>query len=133
MPSLEEKYPDLKKTFPEEFSYLFNDEGEPNSRGVVYAEVLELRAEKLEFKKQLNQLVDDDLENLIESLKKSGHVIRSQQALDIQYMVKEEPRPICTIFVGDRYIQFHDEFTQLGCDIPELKSLIDAGWDNNHT
>ena len=42
-------------------------------------------------------------------------------------------KPIVSIFPDDKYIQFHDEFTQIGVDIPVLKELMDYGFDHNHS
>jgi hypothetical protein len=133
MPSLEKRYPELNNEFPEEFIYLFDSKSNLNSQGKMAQEVLRLRTVNAELKKQTEQSYEEELKNALRSLESTEHDVKGQQVLEIYYTYEGGPRPVCTIFVSDKYIQFHDEFTQLGQDIPELKSLIDAGWDNNHT
>jgi hypothetical protein len=59
-------------------------------------------------------------------------VVEEKRVVDIFYIVGTEKRPIASIFPDDRYIQLHEEFTQIGVNVPQLKDLI-RNWSNNHT
>jgi hypothetical protein len=56
----------------------------------------------------------------------------SQEVIDVVY---GEGRPIVTIYTGEKYAQWHDEFTQNAASIPDLKPLlrllIDQGYKMN--
>jgi len=69
----------------------------------------------------------------LECLEKSGHIVENKRVTDIYYETKKgEKKPVASIFPDDRYIQFHDEFTQIGIDIPAFKEMMQS-WHNNHT
>jgi len=68
------------------------------------------------------------------SLVATGHLKEEKRVIDIKYKVADsnEEYPIASIFPDDRYIQFHEEFTQIGIKVPGLKDLM-LIWDHNHT
>ena len=46
-------------------------------------------------------------------------------------------KPVVSIFIEDKYIQFHDEYTQIAWGVPELRELLNKlerlGFRNNHS
>lgn len=58
---------------------------------------------------------------------------RFKNIIDI---LDKSDRVILTIFPDDQYIQFHDEFTQIGIELPQIKEILkmieERGWTHNH-
>jgi len=93
--------------------------------------------------------IDEKLNLIIEELLKNPRNSQSQQiVIDITHTLKEKVTTTCigplpetkkmgmvTLYLGDKYAQFHEEFTQTADTNPELKPLIDyvtkRGWRNN--
>lgn len=42
-------------------------------------------------------------------------------------------KQIVSIFFDDKYLQFHDEFTQIGITMPVMDFLIEEGYNSNHS
>jgi hypothetical protein len=76
---------------------------------------------------------EESLEKCIKTLNNTGHLVEEKRVIDVYYRVNGvgEKKPIASIFPDDRYIQFHEEFTQIGIKVPGLKDLIQ--WKTNHT
>jgi hypothetical protein len=60
----------------------------------------------------------------------------TQRIIDItHYGIDEEDHSVVTLYLRKKYAQFYDEFTKIGCDIPELKQLINYlkanNWETN--
>lgn len=75
-----------------------------------------------------------ELDKLLEKLGENpNNNITRQEIVDISNGEKH----IVTLFLEDRYAQFHDEFTQIApvSDIPDLKLIVDylskEGYDTN--
>ena len=68
--------------------------------------------------------------HLIGQFVMAGFKVNAKTFIDV---LDVNDKPIASVFVDDKYIQFHDEFTQIGVDIPVLKKLMDAGYNHNHT
>lgn len=68
--------------------------------------------------------------NILRSL---GYIITEKTLWDITL----NENPVMSIFPDDKYIQFHDEYTQIAWDIPELQNLIKflkkKGFAHNHS
>lgn len=72
-----------------------------------------------------------DIDQIVQKLKKFECNCEEKRIIDIS---DKGNRPIATLFIDDKYIQFHDEYTQIGIEVPPLKELLEAGdWDHNHT
>jgi len=83
------------------------------------------------------ETVDKDLlDKCITTLRNTGHACDEKRVIDIFYTAHRdggpEKKPIASIFPDDRYIQFHDEFTQIGVGVPGL-DILSKTWENNHT
>jgi len=80
---------------------------------------------------KLKEVIDKLMENTNNSLD-------TQEVIDIDHIGSDKQKhQLVTLFLGDKYAQFHDEYTQLASSIPDLKPLADYvldesnGWDNN--
>jgi len=90
--------------------------------------------------KEIQQLrFDNKMENMRFALE-SRRLFYEIESAGLKYRLKKviditdvNDKPIASIFWDDKYIQFHDEFTQIGIDIPVLKRLIDSGYNHNHS
>lgn len=73
----------------------------------------------------INQIIND--------LEYSGYKCEKKILHDISFAGKI----VATIYPEDKYIQFHDEYTQISYDIPKLRKIIDVleaeGFEHNHT
>ncbi len=68
--------------------------------------------------------------DIAEHFKKHGFSVKNKTVIDI----KSDGKCLFTVFPDDEYIQFHDEFTQLGIDLPGMKVFLETTkWDHNHT
>jgi len=68
--------------------------------------------------------------DIIEHFKKQGFELKSKTLIDAE----SKGTLLFTAFPDDEYIQFHEEFTQLGIDLPGMKVFLEkSGWDHNHT
>lgn len=73
-----------------------------------------------------------ELDNCLKLLRSMGHLTTEKKVIDVTYQRDCEDHPIASIFPDDKYIQFHEEFTQIGVKVPGLKDLMQK-WDHNHT
>ncbi len=67
---------------------------------------------------------------IVMDLVKAGFKIKTKMFVDV---LDINDKPIASIFPEDNYIQFHDEFTQIGVEIPVLKKFMDSGFNHNHS
>jgi len=82
---------------------------------------------------------DKELELILRTMSHNpNNSFDSQKIIDItNYGSDNEKHQVVTLHLGDKYAQFHDEFTQLSTIIPELKPLAEYildeknGWETN--
>ncbi len=68
-----------------------------------------------------------ELEDL---LKQGGYTIESKSVIDVK---DDNETPIASLFIEDKYIQFHEQFTQIGITMPLFHQLMnEEGWKSNH-
>ena len=73
------------------------------------------------------------LENTLTLLKATGHTCVDKRVIDVTYTGNDgNQRALASIFPDDKYVQFHDEFTQIGIGIPGFDELCKE-YDHNHT
>lgn len=66
-----------------------------------------------------------DKELIKEILNKYDKLIDVTEKTLIDVKIKNTDKAICSIFPNDRYIQFHDEFTQIGSMLEFVRELMD--------
>lgn len=78
----------------------------------------------------------DRLVMCLNELKSTGHLCTEKIVIDVSYTINgcngPKEKPIASVFPDDKYIQFHDEFTHIGIDVPGLGQLSKS-WSSNHT
>lgn len=62
-------------------------------------------------------------------LRQKGYNIKSKSVIDV---TDDKGQPIVSIFVDDKYLQFHDCFTQIGITMPLMEFLMNNGFTSNH-
>lgn len=83
--------------------------------------------------------IDEKLNILLKDLTKSPrNTLDEQTVMTLTHTAKEKPEekiPIVSLYFGDKYAQFHDEFTQTARNNSELKPLVDYlvrnHWETN--
>lgn len=64
-------------------------------------------------------------------LKEAGYTFKVKSVIDI---TDSNGIPIASLFVEDKYIQFHDQFTQIGITMPLFHKLMnEEGYTSNHS
>jgi hypothetical protein len=73
------------------------------------------------------------IKQLIKILKKYEYTYKVKIIIDVS---DQRNRPLFSLCPNDKYLQFHEEFTQIGVSLPgidEIDPLIKKdGWETNH-
>ncbi len=90
--------------------------------------------------KETQQLRFDNKMEKMKFALESRRLFSEIESAGLKYQLKKvidvtdvNDKPVASIFWDDKYIQFHDEFTQLGIEIPVLKKLMESGYNHNHS
>lgn len=67
---------------------------------------------------------------VIEGANAAGFVAEIKPVVDIH---DQSGNHVASVFTKDKYIQFNEGFTQFGYAIPIFKTLMDSGYESNHT
>ena len=78
----------------------------------------------------MNRELSEINRTIIEGANAAGFVAQIKPVVDIQ---DQSGHPVASVFPQDKYIQFHEGFTQFGHAIPIFKTLMDSGYESNHT
>lgn len=69
------------------------------------------------------------MKDLDELLDESGLTFEAKHVINI---MDNNKTAIASLYVDDKYIMFHDQFTQIGITFPIFHQLIEEGWKSNH-